>query len=416
MFALIDGNAFYVSCERIFDPRLRGRPAVVASNNDGCVIARSDEAKALGIRMGHPLHELKRLVREHDLQVRSANFTLYGDISSRIVALLREAGPRVEVYSIDEQFLELADVRDRAAFAVGLRARILRWIGIPTCVGIGPTKTLAKLANKVAKKGVGVVDLGDHSERQHVLASFPIEDVWGVGPRWGAKLRAIGITTAGQLVEAPPALILHRFGVVLARTQRELQGHSCQVLQEVEPDRKELVVSRSFGDRVTDHEAILQAAATFAVRAAEKLRARGLVAGGVWVFAHGDPFRPQLPQHDMSRAVNLPCPTADTRHILRVVRALLRGALLDGVPYKKIGVGLLDLARARAAPEQLFAPAFTGDAELMVAVDHINRKFGRGAAGFGASGWQRKPQWAMRQAMLSPRYTTRLDEVPRVRC
>ncbi len=416
MFGLVDGNNFYASCERVFQPALRGVPLVVLSNNDGCAIARSAEAKALGIKMGQPAHELKHLVRRHGLQMRSANFGLYGDMSARVVSILREAAPRVEVYSIDESFIDLTGVPRREEFAQELRTRVHSWTGIPNCIGIGPTKTLAKLANKAAKTGTGVVDLGERAARDALLPRFPVEDLWGVGRRLAPKLLAMGVRTAADLRDAPADDILAKFGVTLARTQRELQGHPCMSLEEVEPDRQQIMVSRSFADRVHDHEAVAQALATFAVRACEKLRARGLVASGLWIFAHSDTFRPELPQHAANRTLALPAATSDTMVVLGMVRRLLRGLLQEGIGYKKAGVALLDLARPEDVQQDLFAPAVVGDQRLMDTLDQINRKFGRGVAGLGASGWKDKPAWGMRQHMLSPNFTTSLNDLPMVRC
>lgn len=416
MFGLVDGNNFYASCERVFQPALRGVPLVVLSNNDGCAIARSAEAKALGIKMGQPAHELKHLVRRHGLQMRSANFGLYGDMSARVVSILRDAAPRVEVYSIDESFIDLTGVPRRQAFAQELRTRVHSWTGIPNCIGIGPTKTLAKLANKAAKTGTGVVDLGDRAARDALLREFPVEDLWGVGRRLAPKLVAMRIRTAADLQDAPADDILAKFGVTLARTQRELQGLPCISLEEVEPDRQQIMVSRSFADRVHDHEAVAQALATFAVRACEKLRARGLVASGLWIFAHSDTFRPELPQHAANRTMALPAATSDTMLVLGMVRRHLRGLLQEGIGYKKAGVALLDLARPEDVQQDLFAPAVVGDQRLMDTLDQINRKFGRGVAGLGASGWKDKPAWGMRQHMLSPNFTTSLNDLPRVRC
>ena len=416
MFALVDGNNFYASCERVFQPRLRGVPLVVLSNNDGCAIARTEEAKALGIKMGQPAHDLKHLVRYHGLQMRSANFALYGDISARVVGILRDEAPRVEVYSIDESFLDVTGIRDRDAFARRVRTKIQRWTGIPNCIGIGPTKTLAKAANKAAKSRDGVVDLTDPTWRAEVLNTFPTTDLWGVGGKWGARLAAMGVTTAAQLRDAPTSTILREFGVTLTRTQRELQGTPCIELEEVEPDKQQIMVSRSFADRVEDHDAVAQAVATFAIRACEKLRRDGLVAGGVWVFAQSDRFRTELAQHAPSRSISLPVATADTRAVLAIVTRLLHGMLKPGIGYKKAGVALLDLARPDQLQGDLFAPAVTGNPKLMATLDGINRKFGRGTAGLGASGWEERPAWGMRQKLLSPNYTTRASDLPRAAC
>jgi DNA polymerase V len=415
MFALVDGNNFYASCERVFDPSLRGKPLVVLSNNDGCAIARSAEAKALGIGMGQPIHEVPRAVLRQ-LAVRSANFTLYGDLSARVLAILRDAAPRVEPYSIDESFLDFSGIRDRVAFARGLRDRVQRWTGIPNCVGIGPTKVLAKAANKLAKRGAGVVDLTNRTERDAGLADYPTADLWGVGKRTAAKLASRGIDTAAQLRDAPPADVLAAFGVTIARVQRELQGHTCIALEEIEPDRKQIIVSRSFGSRVEDHEAVAQALATFAVRACEKLRRRGLVAGGIGIFANTDVFRPELPQHHPSRSVNLPRPTSDSRVVLTIVRRMLGGFLREGRGYKKAGVMLHDLGRPERLQGDLFGGATLGDPALMRVVDRLNDRYGRGAAGFGATGWRDAPAWGMRQRTLSPCYTTRLADLPAARC
>lgn len=416
MFALVDGNNFYASCERVFDPSLRSVPLVVLSNNDGCAIARSAEAKALGIKMGQPAHELRDLTRSAGLVMRSANFCLYGDMSARVVAVLRDLTPRLEIYSIDETFLDVSRLRNRTAACHELRERIHRWTGIPNCIGIGPTKTLAKLANKAAKSGAGVLSVVDQDERAERLATFPIGDVWGVGRRWEAKLKAMGVETAAQLRDAPADIILGKFGVVLARTQRELQGIPCQGLEDLEPDRQQIMVSRSFGERVEDHEAVAQALATFTVRACEKLRQRGLVASGIAIQASTDSFRPELKQHHPSRAVSLPTATSDSRMMLSAVRSLLGGFLRKGYAYKRAGVVLMDLARPADLQADLFNQPVAGDARLMRVIDNINRRWGRDTAGFGATGWKKEPAWAMRQTMLSPHYTTRYADLPRARC
>lgn len=428
MFALIDGNNFYASCERVFQPELRGKPLVVLSNNDGCAIARSDEAKALGIRMGHPLHEIEPRIRRQ-IAVRSANFTLYGDISARVLSILRDAIPRVEPYSIDESFLDLSPVRDRLAFARELRERVHRWTGIPNCIGIAPTKTLAKLANHVAKDAIrkpgsypaelgGVCDLSALSPaaRADLLRATPAAELWGVGRRLAPRLAERGIVTALDLRDATPDTILGEFGVVLARTQRELQGKPCIAMEDVEPDRQQIVVSRSFGQRVDDADALGEALASFASRAAEKLRARGLVAAGIGVFARSDVFRPELPQHHPSRTLTLPRPTSDTTLLLAAVRRLADGMFRTGIAYKKAGVVLLDLARPTALQADLFAPATAGDDALMAVMDGINRRFGGRVIGPAATGWRARPAWGMRQESLSRRFTTSIADLPHAFC
>jgi len=428
MFALIDGNNFYASCERVFQPQLRGKPLIVLSNNDGCAIARSDEARALGIHMGQPLHEIPPAIRRK-LAIRSANFTLYGDMSARVGAVLRESVARIEPYSIDESFLDLSPIRDRIAFAGELRDRVRRWTGIPNCIGIGPTKTLAKLCNFVAKSAIrrpgsypmelgGVADWSalKQEERDEILAATPVNALWGVGRKWTARLHQIGIRTALDLRNAPKDRILERFGVVLGRTQRELTGTPCIALEEIEADRQQILVSRSFGNRVDDHAAVGEALATFAQRACEKLRRRDLVAAAVGVFAHTDTFRPNLPQHFPSRTAMLQRPTADTRIVLALVTELRSGLLRKGCAYKRAGVWLFDLARPAMLQGDLFTTATTGNDRLMTAVDAINRRFGRNTLGLAATGWRERPDWGMRQLQLSPCYTTKTSDLPRVRC
>ena len=416
MYALVDGNNFYASCERVFQPELRGRPLVVLSNNDGCCIARTNEAKALGVRMGQPLHQIPQAVRKQ-LSIRSANFTLYGDMSSRVVAILREAAPRVEVYSVDESFLDLAGIQERDVFVRDLRNRIHRWTGIPNCIGVGPTKTLAKLANKVAKSGTGVFDVSDPVRYEQALSTFPVGDVWGVGPKTAAKLHQMGIQTAMDLRDAPLDTIQSCLGVTLVRTVRELQGKPCISFEEVEADRQQIMVSRTFGTQVDCPESIAQALATFATRASEKLRSRGLVAAAMGVFASTDVFRAEQRQHHAQRTVNLYLPTSDTRLILTSLREILRGRFLrPGYAYRKAGVWLMDLARPDSLQGDLFSQPTAGDDRLMATVDMINRRYGRGTAGFAASARKTVPTWAMRQEHLSSRYTTCVAELPVARC
>jgi DNA polymerase V len=348
--------------------------------------------------------------------MRSANFGLYGDMSARVVETLRQFSPRIEVYSIDESFLDLSGVRDRMELGRDIQFTVKQWTGVPCCVGIGPTKTLAKMANKWAKKHGGVIDVSDRAVRQKVLAGTPVTDLWGIGPKWGLKLKEMGVDTGEAFIRLPADMVLKTFGVTLSRTQRELQGNPCIALEEQEPDRQQILVSRSFGQRVETHAEVQQAAATFAIRACEKLRRRGLVATGVWVFAHTDPFRPELPQHHPSRAMTLPVATSDTRLVLESVTGLFRGLLRKNFAYKKCGVALLDLSRPENLQADLFRPTTCGNEVLMGTLDAINRRYGRGTAGFAASGWQKTPAWGMRQRSVSPCFTTRWPELPNVRC
>ncbi|MCZ8158430.1 MAG: Y-family DNA polymerase [Rhizobiaceae bacterium] len=420
MIGLVDGNNFYASVERVFDPSLWGQPVCILSNNDGCVIARSNEAKALGIRMGQPIHQVPPHLRR-TLKIRSANFALYGDLSGRIVSILRDLFPRVEVYSIDESFVSFEGVsqKDRERIAAEARARIFQWVGIPCCVGIGPTKTLAKLGNKLAKKTQHGVIIA--TPELPALGILPLEDVWGIGRRWAARLGADGMLTVGDLIAADPETLRSCYGVVLARTQLELQGIVCADLEEDEPDRQQIVVSRSFGSEVTDLEDVQQAAATFAVRAAEKLRARSLQARGFWVWVNTNPFKADSRQYHPSRAGGFAVPTADTRTILHAVRSAISTMHRRGYRYKKAGVVLLDLTSADVCQGDLFSGVDPRSNRLMEVLDAANRRFGRGAVGFGASAWQQKneqrqpPLWAMNQRSLSPAFTARWDQLLKAR-
>jgi DNA polymerase V len=415
--ALIDANNFYVSCERVFDLRLVGVPVVVLSNNDGCAVARSNEAKALGIRMGAPAFTFRDLIRRHDIRMLSSNYALYGDISRRVNEVLARFSPRTEIYSIDETFVDLSGLcgRDLWPLCQDMRATVARWTGIPTCVGIGPTKTLAKLGNAAAKRNPafgGVCDLTDERVRGAVLRAFPVEDVWGVGPAAVAKLAGLGVATAAGLRDLD-AKHARRLGTVtLERTIHELRGVACLALEEVAPQRKGMAVTRSFGRQVTALAELLEAVAAYATRAGEKLRAHGLVAGQLSAFFHTSPFRDDgRPRHHGQRATRLVPMTADTRALVaaaaRCVEAAWRG---EGFSYVKAGVLLDDLCLPEAAPPALSEAADPRGERLMAAMDRVNARFGRGTLFPAAAGIERA--WGLRAAHRTPHYTTQVGEVP----
>lgn len=430
-FALIDANTFYCSAERVFDPSLRGVPTVVLGNGDGCCIALSPEAKALGLKIGTPIFQVPDAIRKQ-VQVRSANFALYGDMSARIVAILRDLFPRVEVYSIDENFVDVEGLPDPFATCLEARERILQWVGIPCCAGLGATRTLAKAGNKMAKdRSKRLVNAGRlavfHATPGNIDA-LAIEDVWGVGPRFAARLNAQGVRTAADLAALPTDDVRARYGVVLARTQTELRGIPCGDLELEEPDRKQLVVSRTFGRDVTDP---MEALTTFVTVACEKLRRRELAAGAVWVWLDGNPFKGD-PLH-ASRAIPFPFPTQDTAEVLRVVRFLATSMLDAGrrrnpsQAYKRAGVGLTDLMRADQRQADLFFGPDEKAERGMAVLDEINAKYGRGTMGLGATGWKvggarpreargrKEAQWRPTLKALSPAYTTRWSDLLRVR-
>jgi DNA polymerase V len=422
VFALVDCNNFYASCEKLFDPTLRDTPIVVLSNNDGCVVARSAESKALGVPMGAPWFQLQELAKQHGIRAFSSNYALYADMSSRVVEILRGFTPTLEVYSIDESFLML-DGLPGALGEIGreIRERVVRWVGLPVCVGIAGTKTLAKLANHAAKKALaghdGVCDFEamKSDELSALFASIPVSEVWGVGRRIDERLAELGIGTVQQLRAAPPAWIREHFSVVLERTVRELNGVSCLDLEDVAPDKQQIMASRSFGHPVFDLESLSESVASHTTRAAEKLRAQRHVAGVITVMIRSNPFKPWEPQYNRSEVVPLPEPSADTRELIQAALWGLRRIYRSGYAYKKAGVMLSGLE-----PEQRRQASLLVDPErerksaaLMQAMDHINEKWGRGslrplATGFGAN-------WKMRREKLSPAWTTRWDALPRVR-
>lgn len=414
--ALIDCNNFYASCEQLFQPRLIGRPVVVLSNNDGCVVARSAEAKALGIPMAAPWHTLTALARRHGIVALSSNYALYGDLSARVMKVLAGFSPTQEVYSIDECFLDLAGAQPSPGDC-GRRIRdsVKRLVGISVGVGLGPTKTLAKFANHCAKKRpefVGVCALGElsPSEIDRLLAWAPVAEVWGVGGRSSAKLQDLGIHTALDLKRAAPGRIRKSFGVTLERTLRELNGEPCYPLAAGPAARKQILSSRSFGQLLTEFAPLEEAVAAYATRAAEKLRRQGLVAGAVGLFVQTNPFRVDLPQYQVARNCTLE-PTADTRLLAQAALRLLRNLYRPGFAYQKAGVILTELLPEELRQPTLFedGAARTRSQALMAAMDHINRAYGRGTVKLGAEG--NDPRWAMRSERRTPRYTTRLEEL-----
>ena len=416
--AISDSANFYVSAERIFNPSLKNVPVIVLSNNDGCAVARSDEAKALGIKMGAPLHLIRDKITAHGVRVFSSNYTLYGDISRRVVEVYETFSPVVEVYSIDESFLDFGGFRDREAHAQEMRRQVL----LQVRVGIGPTKTLAKCANEVAKRNPifkGVLDMMDRSVADWVLPRVPVGDIWGVGGRTKAKLALLGIHTAAELRDMPARQARGLGSVILERTVRELQGEPCIPLDEAPPPRKGMAVTRSAGAPMRDQETVMSALAAHATRAAEKLRQHGLVAGAMTVFFHTSRFSAGRPQFSASRTVQLTPMTSDARDLVRVVRACVEACWpKQGGPYDfaKSGVMLDDLVAEADRPRTLFDMADAGGGRspaVMAALDAVNARFGKKTMVLAAEGTQQA--WKMRAEHRSPRYTTRISDLPVVR-
>ena len=424
-FGLIDGNTFYVSCERVFDPSLRGQPTVVLGNGDGCCIALSPEAKALGLKIGTPIFQVPDAIRKQ-VQVRSANFALYGDLSARIVRILTDMFPHVEVYSIDENFVDIEGIKDPVATCLEARQRILQWVGIPCCVGLGATRTLAKAGNKLAKtqskRAVIAGRLAVFHATPENIDQLPVEDVWGVGRRYTERLAQEGVATAADLAALPADAVRARYGVTLARTQQELRGIPCSDLELKEPDRKQIVVSRMFGRDVADP---FNALATFATVACEKMRGRNLAAGALWVWLDGNPHKGD--GFHLSRAVPLPFPTRDTGEVLRAVRFLATSMMKPGQRFKRGGVGLTDLVRADQRQADLFVGPNVRRERGMEVLDKINAKYGRGTVGLGTTGWRvggarpgeprsrAESHWRPTLQALSPSYTTRWSDLLRAK-
>lgn len=420
VFALVDCNNFYASCEKLFRPDLKDTPVVVLSNNDGCVVARSREAKLLGIKMGVPVFQIKAEMQRHGILAFSSNYALYADLSSRVMRTLEEMAPRVEVYSIDEAFLDLTGIESAISlveFGQQVRARIGHWIGITVCVGIAPTKTLAKLANHAAKKypaTQGVVDLTNPDRQRRLLALVPVDDVWGVGRRLSKRLNALGITTALDLANASPRAIRDQFSVVLERTVRELNGESCIELEEIPPTKKQIVCSRSFGAKVTQFELLREAVCEYATRATEKLRKEQQQAKVLTVFIRTSPFKDNEPQYSNSASGELLIPSCDTRDFIELASHLLKRIWKDGFRYAKAGVMLSDFYDPGMFQPGLFDDVSTrsNSQQLMSVLDTINQS-GAGKVFFAGQGT--KKDWSMKREHLSPAYTTRWDQLPRVK-
>jgi len=413
--ALVDCNNFYVSCERVFRPDLKNVPVVVLSNNDGCVVSRSNEAKALGIKMGQPWFECKALAQEHGILALSSNYALYADLSNRVMSILSDYSPRHEVYSIDECFVDLTGTPQLRDVSYAMRARVIAWTGIPVCVGIGPTKTLAKLANHIAKKhprSKGVFNYNDLTQAQQVklLSQIEVGEVWGVGRRISARLAEHGIHTVEDLRMAHTATLRSEFGVVMEKTQRELQGVPCIDLQEVVPDKKQIVSSRSFGQTVRDVAVLKDAMSTFVANACAKLRAQGSHAALIQVSLHTNRFRKDLPQYNPSFALPLPQPTNDSLVVNRWADYLVGRLFKPEYAYKKAGIMLGEITPVGQYQADWLEPTPATDTRLMEALDGLNKRFGRGTVKVSTQGAH--AGWQMRQERKSPSYTTDWASMP----
>lgn len=419
--ALIDVNNFYVSCERVFNPRLIGVPVVVLSNNDGCAVARSNEVKALGVPMGAPWFKMKDLAKQHGILALSSNYALYADMSNRVMSILRQFSPDQEIYSIDESFLDLTGFasRDLIKYGQQMRRRILKWTGLPVCVGIGATKTLAKLANHCAKKrpvfnGVCNFNAMTEAELDTLLAQIPVGEIWGVGGKLAPKLEALGYKSVLDLKLANPNRLREQFSVVMEKTIRELNGTVCIELEEIAPAKKQILSSRSFGYPVRDFESLAQSITLYMSRAAEKLRRQKSYAGAVYVYIRTSPFKPEDPFYSNGMTIPLPSPTNDTIHMVNVALWGLKQIYKPNYNYAKAGVMLSELVPVEGVQADLFSQIHTSpkSSVLMSTMDSINRKMGKDAIKLASEGFKRP--WKMKQGNKSPSYTTNWDQIPKM--
>lgn len=417
MYALIDCNNFYASCERVFRPDLRNQPIVVLSNNDGCVIARSNESKALGIKMGEPYFNIASQCVKHNIHVFSSNYVLYADLSNRVMRLIEESWTNMEQYSIDEAFLDLhtLPIHQQESFCLQLQQKILKCTGIPTSIGIGTTKTLAKIANHLCKKTlkIPVFTVTPQSEWLHKIA---VSDIWGIGRQWSKKLMARQILTAHDLICVNPQDIKQQFNVSLMRTLMELKGVSCYEFDEQKPP-KSIVSSRSFGEMQMTQKIVSQALSRHVALAYEKLRTHGLLVKTLSIFITTNPFRSDLPQYSNSIQCHLIHPTDDVRVITHIAKTGLKKIFKPNFSYKKVGVCFDALVSPSMQQLDLFhqpteASILKKD-QLLSVLDGINQKFGRQTLKLAAEGCSQP--WAMRQNTLSPCYTTQWSELPHVK-
>jgi DNA polymerase V len=430
--ALVDGNNFYVSCERVFNPKLKNQPIVILSNNDGCVVSRSQEAKDLGIKMGVPFFTVKHMVKSHGLIWLSSNYTLYADMSARMMRTLSQFAPQQEIYSIDECFLDLSHmnhIREMTSYARDIRHQMLRYMGLPTCVGLGPTKTLAKLANHIAKTNphlAGVFNWNDYASQEVAqwMGRIDVGEIWGIGRQSSKKLKDMGISTVEDFRQSSPSLIRSRFSVTLARTLEELHGISCLGIHDVKDlehqERQEQIISsKSFGEPITKIEDLREAVANYICRACEKLRAQSSHCAYVTVFLHtNNRFSKNGSPYQHQATVPLTYPTADSRRLIQAAFFVLEKLFKSGHIYKKAGVILSGLSSNQQIQEDLFHRGNSKKSEkLMETMDQLNQTYGAHTLSLASTGNPsgKSQHWRMRANHKSPRYTTDWNEIPTVK-
>lgn len=420
MFALIDCNAFFVSCERVFQPRLEKKPVIVLSSNDGCAISRSCEAKALGIPMGAPLFKIRDIVEKYNVHVFSANFSLYGEISSRVMEVLKAFSPMLEVYSIDEAFLDLSRISQNELFAYGCHIKkiVKKWTGIPVSVGIGPTKTLAKVANSMAKRHpLGCYALLTSEKTEALLGQISLQDVWGIGSRWSKKLNALGLSTALDLAQADPRWIRKAFNVVLAKTALELKGKACLSIGETTPPKKSLISSRSFGIPLTTFEDLREAISFHASSLAHRLRIEGRKTSLLSIAVRTNPFDKKGRFYSNTQLIPLSYPSQDNATLIKAAALALEKIYREHLSYEKVGVMALNLSPEDQSTSSLFTEKKEQEhslrrREVLKSIDCLNYRYGKGSLIFASEGvdvsWQPKSSWK------SPSFTQNWKQLPEV--
>ena len=418
MIALADCNNFYASCERVFNPGLKNKPVVVLSNNDGCVIARSNEAKALGIKMGEPVFKARNIIEKNNVYVFSTNFALYGDMSSRVMSLLNHMSPEIEIYSIDEAFMNFDGIKDHLKLASKMRRTIKKHTGIPISIGIAKTKTLAKIANHVAKRYTkeGVYVLTGSDKILKILEYLPVSKIWGIGPRYSRMLNSEGIKTAYDFTQLNEEWVLKKMTIMGLRLQNELKEKSCFSIDTYPPRKKNICTSRSFGVQVRELRLIQEAITTHAVRCAEKLRSEKGCAKYVSVILKTNPFDTIGEYYNGYKSLSLNIPTNDTVEIIRTANTLLKSMYRKGLTYKKAGVIVGDIIPQDEVQLHLFDidANYIKKKNLYGTVDKINQKMGRDKVQILGQGIAKR--WVLKRERLSPSYTTRWDELLKVHC
>ncbi|MEC8537177.1 MAG: Y-family DNA polymerase [Bacteroidota bacterium] len=414
MIGLVDCNNFYASCERVFNPRLNKKPVIVLSNNDGCVIARSNESKDLGIKMGEPVFKIKEIIKNNNIHVFSSNFSLYGDLSNRVMNTLKSETKAIEIYSIDEAFLDFKDFIDLDR-AIKIKSKVQKWTGIPVSIGISFTKTLSKVANQIAKtKREGVCILDNDTVITRLLSNFPIEKLWGIGKNYTRRLKELNILTALDLREAPTSLLRKNFPVSIIRMQKELKGNMVYDLEILKNRKKSICTSRSFGKEINDFNNLKEAVCNFANNCARKLRQENSVCSKVSIFLMTNRFNLTVAQHNPTITMHFDTPTSDSMEIISATSKALRLIYASGFSYKKAGVVLHEIKSNKQIQMSCFdIPKRKKRNKLMKSIDELNSIMGNNKIRFASQGFNE--YWQAKRKKLSPSYTTKYEDILKIK-